>query len=348
MASLYKRKDSPYWWYKLPAIRGETRPLQGSTKTTDKRQAQAFLNKLSLERWNIAQLGAKPAYLWEEAADRWLRETSHKRTHKDDCNKIRILHPYLVGKALRDINRNLIDQIKYDKLKTTKPSGVNRYLSLIRSILRKARDEWEMVDSIPKVTLFKEPPGRTRALTAEEFDRLYQELPEHLAEMALFSMATGLRQGNVKGLQWCNVNMDIGQMWVDADSHKNGYAHGVPLNETALSVLRRQWGKHPTHVFTYNGKPVEWVNTRAWREALQRANIEDFRWHDLRHTWATWLREQGTPTHELRILGGWRTQSMVERYAHVGPSTVAHAAKRMDNLLSSYILSTHKRKGTRP
>ncbi|MDO4795706.1 MAG: hypothetical protein Q4A28_07190 [Brachymonas sp.] len=90
---LYKRKDSPYWWYKLPAISGETRPLQGSTKTSDKKQAQAFLNKPALDRWNIAHLGVKPTYLWEEAADRWLRETSHKRTHKDDCDKIRILLP---------------------------------------------------------------------------------------------------------------------------------------------------------------------------------------------------------------------------------------------------------------
>lgn len=79
---------------------------------------------MKLERWNSERLGIKPAYTWEEAADRWLRETSHKRTHKDDCNKIRILHPYLVGKALRDINRNLIDQIKYERLKTATPGGV--------------------------------------------------------------------------------------------------------------------------------------------------------------------------------------------------------------------------------
>lgn len=97
-----------------------------------------------------------------------------------------------------------------------------------------------MVDTIPKVTLFQEPSGRTRALTAEEFERLYQELPEHLAEMALFSMATGLRQGNVKNLQWRNINMGIAHMWVDADRRKNGHAHGVPLNMTALSVFLRQ------------------------------------------------------------------------------------------------------------
>lgn len=91
---------------------------------------------------------------------------------------------------------------------------------------------------------------------------------------------------------------------------------------------------HPTHVFTYEGCPVVQVNTKAWRNALMRAGIEDFRWHDLRHTFATWHREAGTPTYELQRLGGWKTQSMVERYAHVAPDGLIHAANRIDNLFS--------------
>ena len=131
MANLYKRKDSPFWWYKLPPIRGEAKPLCGSTKTTDKRKARELVDKLKAQRWDLDKLNIKPAYTWEEAADRWLRETSHKRTHKDDCNKILILHPYLGGKALRDISRDVIDHIKYDRLKTATQGGVNRYLALI-------------------------------------------------------------------------------------------------------------------------------------------------------------------------------------------------------------------------
>ena len=84
------------------------------------------------------------------------------------------------------------------------------------------------------------------------------------------------------------------------------------------------------------------MRTRAWEAALKRAEIEDFRWHDLRHTWATWQREQGTPTYELQRLGGWRSQAMVERYAHVGQPMLAHAAKRLDNSLSEYISTTRK------
>jgi integrase len=132
--------------------------------------------------------------------------------------------------------------------------------------------------------------------------------------MAQFSVATGLRQSNVTRLQWKQVGLERRHLWVAADQHKNGSAHAVPLNEIALQVLLRRQGDHRTYVFTYEGAPIVQVNTKAWRNALNRAGIENFGWHDLRHTFATWHREAGTPTHELQRLGGWKTQSMVERY----------------------------------
>lgn len=109
----------------------------------------------------------------------------------------------------------------------------------------------------------------------------------------------------------------------------------MPLNEAAMAVLLKRQGDHLTHVFTYEGNPIVQVNTKAWRNALHRAGIEDFRWHDLRHTFATWHREAGTPTHELQRLDGWKTQSMVERYAHVAPKGLQLAASRLDALLGA-------------
>lgn len=86
----------------------------------------------------------------------------------------------------------------------------------------------------------------------------------------------------------------------------------VPLNATALAVLRRQIGKHPDKVFTYAGKPLGRAKTKAWRNALKRVGIDNFRWHDLRHARPSWHRQSGTPTHELQRLGGWRSSVMVE------------------------------------
>jgi integrase len=328
--SLYKRKDSPFWWVKLPPIRGESRPLQQSTGTADKRQAQQVHDRLAAARWEQDRLGVKPRHTWEEAVLRWLLETRHKATHADDKAKLRWLDPYLGGRFLDDIDRTLIDRIKFDREKLASSGTTNRYLALVRAILRRACHEWEWIDRVPKFKLFKEAEGRVRALTRAEFERLCSELPAHLADMARFSVATGLRQANVTGLEWRYVDLGQRHAWIPGNRHKNGRPHAVPLNGAAMAVLRRQIGKHPTTVFTYRGEPITQVNTKAWKAALRRAEISDFRWHDLRHTFATWLRQAGVPTHELRMLGGWETPAMVERYAHVAPSGLQAASAKLD------------------
>lgn len=317
--SLYRRKDSPFWWIKLPSILGESGPLQQSTGTADRREAQQVHDRVAAARWEQARLGVKASHTWEEAVVRWLLETKHKATHESDKTKLRWLDDHLGGKQLDEIDRTLIDRIKFDREKVATAGTANRYLALVRAILRRACHEWEWIGRVPKFKLFKEAEGRVRSLSPAEFDRLRRELPQHLADMAVFSVATGLRQGNVKGLEWQHVDLGRKHAWVPGSRHKNGKPHSVPLNEMAMSVLRTQVGRHPTRVFTFRGEPIVQVGTKAWASALKRAGIEDFRWHDLRHTFATWHRQAGTPTHELQRLGGWKSGAMVERYAHVAP-----------------------------
>lgn len=342
--SLYRRKDSPFWWVKLPPIRGESRPLQKSTGTTDRREAQKVHDRLAHQRWEQDRLGVKPRHTWQEAVVRWLVETKHKATHEDDKAKLRWLDPHLAGKYLDEIDRTLVDRIKFERERLASAGTANRYLALVRAILRRSCNEWEWLDRVPKFNLFKEAEGRVRSLSVAEFERLVSELPPHLADMARFSVATGLRQANVKGLEWKFVDLERRHAWIPAGMHKNRRAHSVPLNEMAMAVIRRQIGKHPTRVFTYRGDPIGQVNTKAWSAALKRAGIEDFRWHDLRHTFATWHRQAGTPTHELQRLGGWKTGAMVERYAHVAPEALQGAAARLDTF-RGYAGATDKEKG---
>jgi integrase len=139
------------------------------------------------------------------------------------------------------------------------------------------------------------------------------------------------------------VDLKTGHASVGADQSKNRSPIAVPLNATAQEVLRRQLGKHPERVFTFRGKPLGWANTKAWRNALKRAGIENFRWYDLRHTWASWHRQSGTPTHELQRLGGWKSSVMVERYAHLAPDHLATAANRLDSLFNGYVLATFQK-----
>jgi len=344
--SLYRRKDSPFIWVKLPPIPGEGgRPLQVSTGTANRQSAEAFEARLKFERWEQAKLGVKPRRTWKEAVLKFLEETSHKRTHGDDRSILAWLHPELGGKWLDEIDRALIDRIKAKRAAIASQPRANRYLAVIRAVLRKACHEWEWLDHVPKVTLFPEKPGRIRALTQEEFWRLHKELPEHLAAMALFAVVTGLRSANVRLLEWAWVDMKLKHIRIPASHFKNGEAHGVPLNEAAMSVLVKRQGLDARYVFTVDGQPIAQPSAKVWRKALTRAGIEDFRWHDLRHTWATWQRQAGTPTHELQRLGGWKSLVMVERYAHVAPAGLQAAAARLDNMLGYAIATPEMQRG---
>ena len=177
--------------------------------------------------------------------------------------------------------------------------------------------------------MLKEPTRRVRFLTREEADRLLAELPAHLADLASFSLATGLRRANVTGLEWTQVDLEKRLAWVHPDQAKARKAIPVPLNAEAVVIIRQQTGKHPTHVFSYLGKPIRQVSTKAWYAALERARIADFRWHDLRHTWASWHVQNGTPLHALQELGGWESSEMVRRYAHFSAEHLAPYADRL-------------------
>ncbi|MGA7181579.1 MAG: site-specific integrase [Thiobacillaceae bacterium] len=339
--SLYKRNDSSVWWIKL---RHNGQTIQRSTGTEDRVLAQEYHDRLKASLWEQSRLGTKPKRSWREAVVRWLAETSDKRTHREDVVKLRWLHAYLGKRNLDEITLDVIDSIRAARLKEGTKTTANRYLALVRAILRRARDDWEWIDKVPKVKLYKEADGRERSITPEQAKRLLDELLPHQRDMVLFTLLTGLRHANVVRLEWSRVDLERGHAWVDSSMSKNRRPIAVPLNQDAIAILLRQVGKHPQRVFTYQGRPITNANTRAWRNALKRVGIEDFRWHDLRHTWATWHRRAGTPTHELQRLGGWRTASMVERYAHLAPDHLAESAARLDNVLDGYVLATVAKK----
>lgn len=290
--------------------------------------------------WKQERLGVKPCRSWKDAVVRWIEETSEKKSHKDDLSKLAWLDNHLGALMLHQINRNVIDEIRSAKCKEASKSTTNRYLALIRAILRRARDDWEWVDHIPRVKLFKEPKGRVRYLEQHEAGKLLLELPPHQRDLVMFSLATGLRQGNAVRLRWDRVKLDSQHLEFRAHEVKNGEALCIPLNETAMAILLRNLGKHPERVFTFRGRPFRYPNNSAWRSALRRVGITDFRWHDLRHSWATWQRRQGTKTYELQKLGGWKSLAMVERYAHVAPDDLVGAAKRLDSVLGGYDFAT--------
>jgi len=147
---------------------------------------------------------------------RWIREKHYKRDLAGDKGILRWLDPHFGDKYLDEITRDLIDEVAALKLESVTPRTVNKHLALISSILRKACLDWEWTDKCPRIQLFPEPKQRVRFLTRREAARLLTELPDHLADMTEFSLATGLRQGNVRLLQWNHVSMERETAWVGA------------------------------------------------------------------------------------------------------------------------------------
>ena len=107
-----------------------------------------------------------------------------------------------------------------------------------RSRSARARDEWEWIDKAPKVKLFKEGSGRERCITLGQAEALLGELPPYQRDVVVFALSTGLRQSNVLGLEWSRVDLGSGHAWVGANESKNRKPIAVPLNATALEVLR--------------------------------------------------------------------------------------------------------------
>ena len=182
------------------------------------------------------------------------------------------------------MNRALVEKvIEAEQAEGCSNGTVNRVLALMRAILRRCERDWEWIDRAPAFRLLKEPTRRIRYLTQDQAVKLLLQLPTHLRDLAAFALATGLRRANITGLTWEQVDLPRKLAWVHPDQAKARRAIAVPLNDMAMSVLRSQVGIHPVHVFTYLGKPIYQVSTKAWYRALERAGIEDFRFHDLRH-----------------------------------------------------------------
>ena len=320
-----ERRKGGVWYVDITAPNG--RRIRHSTRTQDKAAAQEYHDRLKSDLWRQSQLGETPDRSWKEAVVKFLQETTHKASRRDDISRLRWLDKHLGHLSLSEITRDILIRIGDQKRRESSPATANRHLAVVRTILKKAVREWGWLKTDPQIKLFKEAPRRIRWITYQEAETLIRELPEHLADMVRFSLATGLRESNVTGLEWTQVDLTRRTAWVHPDQAKNRRAITVPLNDSAIETVQKQVGKHHRYVFTYNGKRVTRINNHAWRKALHRAGIEDFRVHDLRHTWASWHVQAGTPLHALQELGGWESVEMVRRYAHLGGDHLAsHAA----------------------
>lgn len=354
---VYQRGARGIWWVDITV---DGRRIKRSAGTQDEAAAKEWAATLARDLWRQRRLGDAPAVAWDAAVLSWLAEHQHLRSLEDVKRRLRWLTDHLQGKPLAEIDTNVIrrlasarraqpingDSIEAAKAagdpvpaaRLTSPATVNRHLSDLSRVLHHAHERgW--LPSMPPISKQHEPARRVAWITHEQARTLLAELPDHLAAMARLALATGLRESNVRLLAWQQVDMGRALAWVHADQAKAGKDMSIPLNADALDVLRGQLGHHKRWVFPVPrwepkrrpedqprqvaDSPTGKISNHAWRKACIRAGLPTLRFHDLRHTWASWHVQSGTPLAVLQELGGWASLTMVQRYAHLAVSHVA-------------------------
>lgn len=320
-------------WQADFSIRG--RRVVRSTGTTSRQEAQELHDQWRAQAWRETRLGEKPKVSFDAAAAAFVKARKGNRDIESTLDKLRFASEVkyrgrrIGGIPVDTITRDVLDTIIDAKRahRAVSDATLNRYLAAVSAVLHFAHGKgW--LDNVPKIEKLEEGGGSDLWLTQEQAVRLIRELPPHLAAMARFALATGLRRSNVTGLTWEQVDLSRGVAWINEEDSKSGEAIAIPLNEDAQDVLRGQEGRHDVFVFAYDGRAVTRTKTAAFEKAKARAGIDPrFRWHDLRHTWATWHVMNGTPLGELMKLGGWHSYDMVLRYAKFAPGHLAQYAK---------------------
>jgi len=221
------------------------------------------------------------------------------------------------------------------------PSSVNRYLSALSPVLSACVKEWGWLDSNPseRVTKGQESRGRARFLSNDERNALLEacdlatDTPE-LKIIVLLAITTGARRGEIAGLTWRDVDFD--RKTLTLLDTKNGDTRAVPLVGVAHDAMR-EWGRvRPltADALVFPGRTPKTKNTpldfeRAWQTALKRAGIAGFRFHDLRHTAASYLAMNGAGLREIADILGHKTLAMVQRYSHLTQDHKIATVERM-------------------
>jgi integrase len=206
--------------------------------------------------------------------------------------------------------------------------------------------EWEWLKDNPvsRVPREKEDNEIDRWLTKDEEKRLLESSPEWLREIIVFALNTGLRQGELLSLEWNRVNLFRKTILIQKT--KNGKPKTLPLNKVALDVLNRRLKvksiKNDFVFFNRNGQKIPNSNLRlSFHRVMRKVGIKDFRWHDLRHTFATRLAQADVDLYKISKLLGHKDIKMTQRYSHHCPDSLRDGVEILE---SDYNLTTIEQK----
>ena len=214
---------------------------------------------------------------------------------------------------------------------------LNRYTAALGHVFTVAVKEWMWVDENPlsKISKFPEPPGRVRVLGKQDRERLLSVCKSsrnpHLFPIVILAISTGMRKGEILRLKWSDIDLDRGHLVIQKT--KNRERRGIPLSEPvkrALELHGRVRRIDSDFVFPNRSGSAPEDFRASWKKVLKEADIQDFRFHDLRHCAASYMAVAGASPSELAAALGHKSLSMVARYAHIGESHAAGVITRMN------------------
>ena len=277
-----------------------------------------------------------------ELIERYEREVlPHKPMADKQAPQLRFWKSQLGSLSLADLTPSRIaearDVLQAQKLSTGKvraPATIVRFMAALSHVFTVAVNEWEWLEANPmkRVRKPKESSGRIRYLSSDELSRLLDATRQsdhpYLHLWTVLAVSTGMRRGEILGLTWSEVSLEPGNECVVLEHTKNGERRYVPLVGPSLDIIKELHAKRegkvalvfpqvrPSRDGTRGGAAT--FSYKSWSKAVELAAIENFRFHDLRHTTASYLAMQGRSSSEIAAVLGHKTLQMVKRYAHIG------------------------------
>lgn len=328
--SVYKRSGSPYYYaeFQVNGVR-----FLRSTKKTTEREAKAEERRLKAEARAALQKQASASRLtldqafgkyWIEHAERTLSPTWRAEVWRYSQQIITTVSPDML---VEDVDEAVIDQFVQTRLaQGAGPYAINRALAVWRRVHNLCRKRWrQRTHEIDWSEFLRKEHKRVRALTIAEAHALLDGLHPDLAWPIRWSLLTGTRRSATYSLKWDDIDFVQRKAVV---REKGGKEHIVWLSDAAIALLQ-EIPRRGRYVFRHGNRRKEFAR------ALERAGIKDFRWHDLRHTFATWMRQGGVPLEVVQRALGHVALATTERYAHVMDSEVLEAMQRLPSLSPS-------------
>ncbi|MFQ5780214.1 MAG: tyrosine-type recombinase/integrase [Nitrospiria bacterium] len=332
---IYKRGN--VWWIRYAGLNG--RIHFESSRTTSFREAEDLLVKRKREILEgrepnpVKRIGN---HSFQELSEHYLTWAERQRAIRSKRGFVQQLVEVFGNCPLRGISTRLIEEFQTKRMATNKPATVNRLLATLKHMLKKAV-EWEMVEekalkNARRVKLLPENNRRLRYLSREECRNLLKAACPHLKAILLTALNTGMRKEEILSLEW-EKHVDLKHGFILLDVTKNGERREIPINEPLRKVLQamvRRVGS--PYVFTNRkGRRFKDIKT-SFKTACTRAKIKDFRFHDLRHTFASHLVMAGADLTTVKELLGHKTLTMTLRYAHLAPGHKVKAVEMLEDV----------------